>query len=130
MSMLTHFGLGTAPSDPRQRGAWAESRVVLSYRLRGWRVAERNWIGGGGELDLIVSRWRTLTVVEVRERPDHDQAWASIDEAKIRRTMTAIQTYVGRHDLGCYRLRVDLAAVDPAGRVRIRRDITAAVRTG
>ena len=39
--------------DRRQRGVWAERRAEWYYRRRGWRLAARNWIGGGGELDLV-----------------------------------------------------------------------------
>jgi putative endonuclease len=124
-SMLTRWGFGAAPEDPRVRGVWAEARVAWRYRLRGWRIAERNWIGDGGELDIVASRWWTLVVVEVRVRPDHDAALVSIDAAKLRRTMTAAQAFVARHDLQAYRLRFDLALVDARGRIRIRRDCTA-----
>ncbi len=123
--VFTHYGLGQVPEDPRVRGPWAEARVAWRYRLRGWRIAERNWIGGGGELDIIASRWWTLVVVEVRYRPVHDAALVTIDAAKIGRTMTAAQAFIARHDLHAYRLRIDLALVDAQGRIRIRRDCLA-----
>ncbi|MFM2090404.1 MAG: hypothetical protein RLZZ127_893 [Planctomycetota bacterium] len=124
--MLARWGFGAAPADPRARGAWAEARVAWRYRLRGWRIAARNWVGGGGELDIVASRWHTLVVVEVRERPDHAAALASVDAEKVRRTMAAAQALVGRLGLERYRLRFDIALVDPSGRIALRRDITAA----
>ena len=56
----------------------AERRAARHLWLRGWRICARNWIGGGGELDLVGSRWRTLRVVEVRRRPTLAQAFASV----------------------------------------------------
>ena len=64
-------------------GAAAESRACWWLRLYGWRICARNWIGGGGELDIVASRWRTLLIVEVRQRTTLAMAMASIDEEKI-----------------------------------------------
>ncbi len=107
----------------RQAGRQAETRAVWHLRLRGWRIAARNWIGGGGELDIVASRWRTLLIVEVRQRITGAQALASIDEAKVNRTMRAAQALVRAHNLQIYQLRFDVIGVDADGRIHRRCDI-------
>jgi putative endonuclease len=109
--------------DPRAAGACAERRVVRQLRWRGWRICARNWVGGGGELDIVASRWRTLLVVEVRQRATHGAAAASVDRAKLERTMRAAHALVAAHGLHRYRLRIDVAAVDQDGRIELRRDV-------
>jgi len=113
-------GPGVAVSS---RGRWAERRAERHLRWRGWRLCARNWIGGGGELDLVLSRWRTLLVVEVRARPTHDEAFASVDTPKLRRTVLAARALVRAQRLDRYRLRIDLIAVDAQGAIARRRDV-------
>jgi putative endonuclease len=107
----------------RTAGAHAERRACGLLRLRGWRIVARNWIGGGGELDIVASRWRTLLVVEVRRRAAADQAFLSIDRAKLDRTLAAAQALIRAHALQRYRLRVDLVGIDERGRVSARKDV-------
>lgn len=106
-------------------GRAAERQAERHLFWRGWRILARNWIGGGGEIDLVASRWRTLLVVEVRRRPEADAAFASVDRAKLERTMQAAQALVRRFHLERYRLRYDLIGVDARGRLRRRRDVLA-----
>ena len=104
-------------------GFAAESRACRHLRWRGWRIAARNWIGGGGELDIVASRWRTLLIVEVRRRLSGAEALASIDRDKLNRTLRAAQALVRRHDLQAYHLRLDLIGIDHQGRLHRRRDV-------
>jgi Holliday junction resolvase-like predicted endonuclease len=108
---------------PQTLGFRAERRAARHLRWRGWRLCACNWLGGGGELDLVLSRWRTLLVVEVRLRPTLDEALASIDDAKLQRTVLAARALVRQHYLERYRLRFDLMAYDHAGRMRRVRDV-------
>lgn len=112
-----------ASADPRAVGQAAERAAARHLRLRGWRLCARNWIGGGGELDLVASRWRTLLVVEVRRRADHEAAGWSVDAAKLERTRRAARTLIRQHHLHRYRLRIDLFLYDAAGRLERRRDV-------
>jgi putative endonuclease len=52
----------------RAFGQAGEDRAAAWYRARGYRVLERNWRCREGELDLVVSRGRTLVFVEVKAR--------------------------------------------------------------
>ena len=111
------------PQIIRTEGRQAETRAAWHLRLRGWRIAARNWYGGGGELDLVASRWRTLLIVEVRRRVSGADALASIDRAKLDRTLRAANALVRAHKLEGYRLRFDVIGVDHKGRIHRRRDI-------
>ena len=107
----------------RTQGAAAERRVERHLRWRGWRLCARNWIGGGGELDLVFARWKTLLIVEVRQRPTIEEAFVSIDTPKLQRTVLAARALVRAYHLERYRLRIDLVAVDADGRVKRHRDV-------
>jgi len=50
----------------RQLGAMGERRAAWYYRLRGYRIVARNLrMEGGGEIDLVVQRGRTVVIAEV-----------------------------------------------------------------
>lgn len=108
---------------PRSVGAAAERRAARHLWLRGWRICARNWIGGGGELDLVVSRWRTLLIVEVRRRPILAEAFASIDRAKLDRTIAAAHALVRSYGLERYHLSFDVIAIADDGALEWRRDV-------
>jgi len=115
--------LATRPGDQlRLSGAAAERRARWHLWRRGWHIVACNWIGGGGEIDIVASRWRTLLVVEVRRRADA-QPLASIDRAKLDRILAASRALIIAHDLQRYRLRIDLIGFDGDGRLLRRRDI-------
>lgn len=118
------------PPAAREIGQEAERRACRHLAWRGWRIVARNWIGGGGELDIVASRWRTLLVVEVRRRPLTAEAFASIDRAKLDRTLAAAQALIARFELQRYRLRLDLIGIDAAGRLVRRRDVLREGRPG
>ncbi len=107
----------------RQEGARAEAQAARHLRWRGWRIVARNWYGGGGELDIVASRWRTLLIVEVRRRLTGADALASIDRAKLDRTLRAAQALIRTHDLDAYHLRYDLIGIGHTGRLFRRCDI-------
>jgi putative endonuclease len=116
--------LGAARVDHAQRsGRRAERRACWHLWLRGWRIVARNWRSGDGELDIVAARWRTLLIVEVRQRPTLDGAWASVDAEKLKRTMRTARRLVERHDLQAYALRLDLIGVDGRGRLARRKDV-------
>lgn len=118
--MLWQHSVPNSLTDPRQIGARAERAAERYLRWRGWRICARNWVGGGGELDIVASLWRTLLVVEVRHRPEHGQAAASIDAEKLARTRKATRALIRLHGLQDYRLRLDVFLYDAAERLERR----------
>lgn len=112
-----------ASVEPYVLGQLAERAAQRHLAWRGWRICARNWIGGGGELDIVASRWRILLVAEVRRRIDHDVAGWSVDAAKLERTRRAAHALIRQHGLQRYRLRIDLFLYDAQGRLERRRDV-------
>lgn len=80
----------------QQIGADAERRAAWFYRFRLFRVLERNWHGGKGEIDLIVRRGRLLVFVEVRSRGTGSLAASheTIDAEKRENVIKAAERYL------------------------------------
>lgn len=77
-------------------GRRAERKAAWFYRWRLFWVVERNWRGGGGEIDLIVRRGRLLVFVEVRFRGSGSLAASheTIDRRKQRLVIDAAASYL------------------------------------
>ena len=80
-------------------GKRAERRAAWWYRLRGYRVLERNAWVGGYELDLVVRRGRRLVFCEVKEKTGaHFGApEAMVDAEKQRRLKRAAAAWLAGH---------------------------------
>ena len=49
-------------------GRWGEDRVARWYRRQGFRILDRNWRCGRGELDVIAQKGSVVVVCEVKTR--------------------------------------------------------------
>ncbi len=95
-------------------GRWAETLAAWSLRLRGYRVVARRYRTPVGEIDLIVRRGRILAFVEVKARPDLEQALTALGHRQQERTLRAAELFLQRRpDLADCVLRFDLVAVRP-----------------
>lgn len=75
-------------------------RIALwHYRLRGYRIIDRNVRVAGNELDLIVRRGRTLLFVEVKQRSSDafGGPLAAVTAEKRRRLRRAATAWLSRH---------------------------------
>lgn len=83
----------------------------------GWSVVDRNWHGGGGELDLVVLRNGRLRFVEVRSRSG-DRAVPveeTIDHRKQARLRGAARAWLVAHDVPHDEVAFLVALVDLDG---------------
>jgi putative endonuclease len=80
-------------------GKSAERRAAWWYRLRGYRVLERNRWAGGYELDLVVRRGRRLVFCEVKEKTGcgFGEPAEMVDAEKQRRLRQAATAWLVSH---------------------------------
>lgn len=86
------------PSPTQARGADQEARAESELSRRGYVVVERNWRGGGGEIDRIAWDGEILCFVEVRSRVGDagGSPLESISASKRRHLVRAAQAYLMR----------------------------------
>jgi putative endonuclease len=95
-------------------GRAAERRAVWWYRLRGYRILERNAWAGGHELDVVVRRGRRLIFCEVKEKGGDrfGDPLEMVDEEKQRRLRLAAESWLARHpESAGLRVSFDVIAV-------------------
>jgi putative endonuclease len=109
-------------SSSRKRGADAERRARLHYRLRGYRILESNAWAGGWELDVVARRGRRLVFCEVKSKVAEGYGDPSemIGEEKQRRLERAAEAWLAQHpELAGLEVRFDVISVTPQGLVRV-----------
>jgi putative endonuclease len=95
-------------------GRAAEARALWHYRLRGYRILERNVWTGGNELDLVVRRGRRLAFVEVKAKggPARGDPLEMVTEEKQRRLRRAAEAWLAAHpEAARLEARFDVVAV-------------------
>ncbi|CCG41713.1 YraN family protein [Magnetospirillum molischianum] len=116
----------------RRRGIRAEWVAALWLRLKGYRVLRHGEVtgrgSGAGEVDLIVRRGNLVAFVEVKSRPDLDQAAWALTPAQRRRIERGAAAFLARTPnlAGCD-LRFDLVLLTPG---RLPRHLPDAWRHG
>jgi len=102
-------------ADPRhRRGRRGELAALILLVLKGYRPRHRNWSGGGGELDLVVSRGPLIVFVEVKTRggPAFGGGAAAVTPAKRNRLTRAASAYLSRFNLWDRATRFDVITVE------------------
>jgi putative endonuclease len=105
-------------------GRAAERRALWHYRLRGYRVLDRNAWTGGNELDLVVRRGRRLAFVEVKAKagPARGDPLEMVTAEKQRRLRRAAEAWLAAHpEAAGLEARFDVLAVRD-GRVECLRE--------
>jgi len=112
--------MNNAPPPGRDRqaartfGIRAEWAALALLTLTGHRVLARNFVAPGGEIDLIAQRGQTIAFIEVKARPDMDQALIAITEQKRRRIARAAQIWLRQNRWAAtYALRGDAVFIAP-----------------
>jgi putative endonuclease len=85
--------------DNRRGGVAGERLAELHYRLRGYRVLERNVWVGGNELDLVLRRGRALVFCEVKRKrgSGHGDPLEMVGAEKRRRVRRAAEAWLAAH---------------------------------
>lgn len=99
-------------------GRRGEARAAWYYRLRGYRILERNLRLGRGEIDLVVQRGRQVAIVEVKTRQQvrAGEGFEAVDGGKQQRLAALADRYLaGRKFEGC-EIRFDVVSLLWTGR--------------
>lgn len=96
-----------------ETGSAAETRAVELLVRRGYRIVERNFRCGSGELDVVARDGDVLVFVEVRSRADdaHGHAAESVGRRKQRQVAKVAMHYIGLRDPVFARSRFDVVAI-------------------
>ena len=99
-------------------GAIGERRAAWHYRLRGYRIVERNLRIGGGEIDLVVRRGSTLVFVEVKTRQSlaAGHGFDAVDETKRAQLVRLADAYLSRLKERPKEVRYDVVSLYWTGR--------------
>src|SRR5690606_25270610 len=81
--IVTRRSASAGERSARRREAYllglrAETLAALRLRLAGWRILERRFLAGGGEIDLVALRGDYVVFVEVKARVSFEAAALSI----------------------------------------------------
>lgn len=84
---------------PRELGRRGERRAAWFYRLRGYRILERNARLPAGEIDLVVKRGATIVIAEVKTRQTKvaGEGHEAVNRAKRERMIRLGDQYATRH---------------------------------
>ena len=99
-------------------GRAGERRAAWFYRLRGYRIVERNVRLQGGEIDLVARRGSTLVVAEVKTRQNQ---WAgegheAVNREKQLRLVRLADQYLVRTNTRDVQIRYDVLSLFWNGR--------------
>jgi len=92
--------------------------------LKGYRILARKFVVAGGEIDLIAARGDVIAFVEVKARPDFDEALVAIDALKKRRIARAARLWLTKNPFATRAtLRGDAVLIAP---MRLPRHVVSA----
>jgi putative endonuclease len=118
--------------DPKRQVAFrtgisAESRAALLLIAKGFRILARRFRSPVGEIDIVARRRALLVFVEVKARPDLEEAAWAVTERQRSRIIAAAEAWLARYpDSRINDIRFDAVLVAPG---RVPRHIPAAFDT-
>ena len=96
------------------KGQRAETLCCWVLRLKGYRILARRWRSALGEIDIIAARRNVLAIIEVKARPDQQQAASAVSLTQQRRLQNAAREYLAHHpNFNQYITRFDVMMVLP-----------------
>lgn len=98
-----------------QKGKKGEERAAAYLRLKGYKILEKNFRVGQGEIDLIARRGNTLVFVEVKTRQGKAQGapLEAVHSHKVKRLSAAAAFYLARQSQGLSACRFDVVTIGP-----------------
>lgn len=101
-----------------QLGKRGERRAAWFYRLRGYRIIERNVRLPAGEIDLVARRGSTLVVAEVKTRQNDwaGQGHEAVNRQKQMRLIKLADQYLARTEMRDVQIRYDVLSLFWNGR--------------
>ena len=109
-------------------GISAESRAAAYLLAKGFRIVARRWKCPLGEIDIIARRRALLIFVEVKARPNLEEAAWSVTEHQRARIVAAAEAWLARYGSDRIRdIRFDAMLVAPGS---IPRHIAGAFEAG
>lgn len=96
MGMVDAGILAIVPSPTQSFGATQEALAERALSDAGYVIVDRNWRGGGGEIDRVAWDGDTLCFVEVRARSrvDFGRPAETVDRRKQRKVIRAARAYL------------------------------------
>ena len=95
-----------------QTGQLAEWICMGRLWLTGWQILATRWRCPSGEIDLIASRGKLVTFIEVKARKTHQEAIASISATQQQRITNAASLWMAKNpQYAGHDLRFDVMSV-------------------
>jgi len=97
-----------------RRGRKAEAIALWFLRLKGYRLLQKRFKTGGGEVDLVMRRGEVTAFIEVKERQSVDEAIAAVTDRQSRRISAAARSWMARDRIAAGGVcRFDIVAISP-----------------
>lgn len=99
--------------NKREKGQAGEVRAAVCLEEKGYRILERNYRCGHGEVDLIASKDGWIVFVEVKYRKTDSMGLPqeAVNHRKQQRISRAALFYLTEHSLAENRIRFDVIAI-------------------
>lgn len=93
-------------------GRFSETLAVMFLRLKGYRIIKRRYKTYVGEIDIIAAHWKTLVILEIKYRKNHNDAVESITYKQRQRIEKATTQFMQTHRGHIYtQIRFDVILV-------------------
>lgn len=97
-------------SKAHEFGRWGEDKAANYLAQLGYRIHERNWRGGEGEIDILAQHGEELVVVEVKTRAEPVDGDEFMRDAQAHRLLDAAEIWMEQKEMEA-ELRCDLLLV-------------------
>lgn len=107
------------------QGLIGEKKAAAFLIENGYSVLAERWKIRGGEIDIIVSKEKTIVFVEVKKRKSLNSALMAISPRQIRRITFAALQFLERHpEISWDSMRFDAICVPDVGPLQHLQNIT------